>query len=463
MNVKKDMTELFANAPVPKAVISNVIPSIISMIMVLLYNLADTFFIGQTHDALMISAVSLATPVFMFFMAIGMLFGIGGTSLISRLMGMGNGEKAKKVSTFCFWSGLTIGILSTVLILINRESICYAIGASEDTIGYATDYLSIVSYGIPFLILSNSFSNIIRAEGRIKTAMAGIVVGNVMNMILDPIFITGLGWGVTGAAIATTIGNICAATIYIIHLTSKKTVLCIDPRKYTVKDHVASGVLAIGIPASINSILLSVSNILINKEIAKFGDMALAGLGVAMKINMIVVMLLIGLGTGVQPLLGYCYGAKNYKRYMSVLRFTLAVAVIMSVIMTIICYVGAEPLTRVFLTDQTAIDFGISFCRLLIYSGPILGVLFVMINAIQSTGSALSALILSISRQGLFYVPILYFMVFAFDSARALVATQPIADYCSTALSIALFIIIYKLHFNKVEAIEKAEVSTEEK
>ena len=168
---KKDKTiEIFQNAPVPKAVISNIVPSIISMIMVLLYNLADTFFIGQTKNAYMVAAVSIATPVFLIFMAVGMLFGIGGTSLISRMLGEGREDKARKTSSFCFWTGLTIGVIAMVLIWIFVEPLCRLVGASDDTIEYAAQYLNIVALGIPFLIVSNAFSNIIRSEGRAKTA-----------------------------------------------------------------------------------------------------------------------------------------------------------------------------------------------------------------------------------------------------------------------------------------------------
>lgn len=159
--MKNKSTEIFANAPVPKAVISNIIPSIISMIMVLLYNLADTFFIGQTKNAYMVAAVSLVTPVFLIFMAVGMLFGIGGTSLISRLLGEGRGERAKHTSAFCFWTGLVIGIAAMVLIWIFVDPICRMVGASDDTIGYAAQYLNIVAVGIPFLIIGNTFSNVI--------------------------------------------------------------------------------------------------------------------------------------------------------------------------------------------------------------------------------------------------------------------------------------------------------------
>lgn len=449
--MKDNTTEIFQNAPVPKAVISNVIPSIVSMIMVLVYNLADTFFIGQTENAYMVAAVSVATPAFLLFMAVGMLFGIGGTSLISRMLGEGNSKKAKNASSFCFWTGLIIGITAMIFIWIFANPICRAIGASDDTIGYASQYLNIVALGIPFLILSNSFSNIIRSEGNAKIAMTGMIIGNLINVVLDPVMILLLHWDVAGAAIATVIGNVFSAVFYIFHLVSKNTLLSIHPKDYMAKNNIAKGILAIGIPASLNSILLSTSNIIINNVMSSYGDMAVAGLGVAMKVNMIVVMLLIGLGTGIQPLLGYCFGAGNKKRYMDVLRFSICLALVLSLIMTVICYCGAGPLVCAFLEDSDAYSYGISFARIYIYSGPVMGILFVFINAIQSTGAAIPALILSISRQGIIYIPILFLFRKIFHSARMLAAAQPVTDYLSTALAVVLFIIINRKYFTKMK------------
>ncbi len=445
-------TEIFKNAPVPKAVIINVIPSIVSMIMVLVYNLADTFFIGQTKDPLKVAAVTVATPVFLLFMAVGMLFGIGGTSLISRMLGEGKEEKAKKISSFCFWTGLVIGVISMVVIWIFSEPICRLVGASDATLDFSMEYLNIVALGIPFLIVSNSFSNIIRSEGKPKTAMAGMVIGNLVNIVLDPIMILGFGWGVAGAAIATVLGNVTSAVIYIVHLVSKKSMLSIKPKDYSVKDKIVSGVMAIGIPASLNSILMSVSNIVINSVMASFpdGDIVVAGLGVAMKVNMIVVMLLIGLGSGVQPLLGYCYGAGNKKRYMSVLKFSLALAFTLSMIMTFICYFGAEPLVKAFLDNEDAFGYGFAFSRMYILSGPIMGLLFVFINALQSTGAAIPSLILSVSRQGLAFMPILFILRAVFDEPKLVALAQPVTDYVAVTMAVILFIITYKKYISKI-------------
>lgn len=435
---------IFRDAPVPKAVLTNVIPSIISMIMVLAYNLADTFFIGQTKNAYMVAAISVSTPVFLIFMAIGMLFGIGGTSLISRMLGAGSRDRARNASSFCFWTGLSIGIISMVLILFFAEPICRIAGASEDTIGYAKQYLTIVAVGIPFLIVGNSFSNIIRSEGKAQKAMAGMIIGNMINIVLDPVMILALGWNVAGAAIATVLGNIFASMFYVIHLLSSKSMLSISPKDYKAGERIATSVLAIGIPASLNSMLMSVSNIIVNNKMKSHGDMAVAGLGVAMKVNMIAVMLLIGLGTGIQPLLGYCFGARNRKRYLAVLKFSVILALCLSLVMSAICYFGAAPLVTAFLDNPDAFGFGFMFSRVYILSGPILGLLFVFINAIQSTGAAIPSLILSVSRQGLLYLPILFTMDKVFHTARTLALAQPITDYLATALSVILFIVTYK-------------------
>ena len=453
--MKDKTTEIFRDAPVPKAVISNVIPSIISMIMVLIYNLADTFFIGQTKDAYMVAAVSVSTPAFLLFMAVGMLFGIGGTSLISRTLGEGKKEKAKNASSFCFWTGLCIGLIAMIVIFIFATPVSMAIGASKDTSGYASQYLRIVSTAIPFLILSNSFSNIIRAEGNAQAAMMGMIIGNLINIILDPVMILGFGWDVAGAAVATVLGNVFSALFYIRHLLSEKALLSIHPKYFLAGNGIATGIFAIGIPASLNSILMSVSNIIVNNIMSDYGDMAVAGLGVAMKVNMIVVMLLIGLGTGIQPILGYCFGAGNRTRYLAVLKFSLILAFGLSAIMTVVCYWGAVPLVHGFLEDADAFSYGMSFARIYIYSGPVIGLMFVFINAIQSAGAALPALILSVSRQGLIYLPVLFLFQRIFHSATMLAAAQPITDYLTTILAVLLFVITYRKFFPKESAAGK--------
>lgn len=276
-----------------KAVFKNALPAMAAMLMVLIYNLADTFFIGQTHDDLQVAAVSLATPVFLLFMAVGTIFGIGGTSVISRAMGEGRTDYAKKVCSFCIWSCVGVGIIMSALFLLFMDQILALIGASADTWEYAKTYLTIVSLSGPFVLIANCYSNVIRAEGQSGKAMMGQLIGNLLNVVLDPIMILVFGWNIAGAAIATVIGNAAGAIYYIFYFLSGKSVLSINPKDFSVKNKVASGVLTIGIPAALGSLLMSVSNIIMNSQMGKYGDMAVAGVGVAMKVTMLTGMVVL--------------------------------------------------------------------------------------------------------------------------------------------------------------------------
>ena len=440
---KKDNLEIFASAPIPKAVLTNTIPAMVAMLMVLVYNLADTFFIGQTHNALMVAAVSLATPVFLLFMALGTIFGIGGTSVISRAMGEGRKDYARHVCAFCFWMCVIVGIAFAALILIFMDPILKLIGASSDTWDYAKQYLSIVAFGGPFVLIANCYANIIRSEGKAGTAMIGQLAGNLLNVILDPIMILGFGWNVAGAALATTLSNVAGAAFYIVYLTSGKSMLTIRLKDFSARDDIMKNVLAIGIPASIGDILMSVSNIVANALVASYGDMAVAGFGVAMKVTMITGMICIGFGQGVQPLLGYCTGARNWDRFQRSLRFSVIFALMLSTVMTILCYVFTGQIVSAFLTETAAYDYAVHFARILLTTSFLFGMFYEFSNALQAMGAALSALIINLSRQGFVYIPCLYIFNSLFG-VNGLLWAQPAADIVSVILVIVLFGITYR-------------------
>ena len=311
MNSNRD---LFEKTSVPKAVALMAIPTIVTMLVVVIYNMADTFFIGQTGDAMQVAAVSLATPVFMVFMALGNLFGIGGSSAISRALGEKNEQRARHISAFCCYGSLGVGILMTLIFILFMDGILKMIGASPATIDYARQYLTFVAIGAPFVMFGTAYGNIVRGEGAAKESMIGNLIGTITNIILDPIMILWLGWGVSGAAVATVLGNVAACIFYLYYLLHKKeTVLSIKPSDFQWKNRIASGVFSIGIPASLNNILMSCANILLNKVLISYGDTPVAAMGIAMKANMIVILLQIGLCAGIQPLIGYNYGARNVK------------------------------------------------------------------------------------------------------------------------------------------------------
>ena len=409
-----------------------------AMLMVLIYNLADTFFIGQTHDDLQVAAVSLATPVFLLFMAVGTIFGIGGTSVISRAMGEGRSAYAKKVSAFCMWSCVAVGVVMSVAFLLFMDQILMFVGASSDTWDYAKTYLRIVCVSGPFVLIANCYSNVIRAEGQSGKAMMGQLLGNLLNVILDPVMILGFGWNITGAAIATVIGNVVGASYYIGYFLRGKSMLSIRLKDFTLKEGVASGVLSIGIPAALGSLLMSVSSILMNSQMAAYGDMALAGVGVAMKVTMMTSMVCIGLGQGIQPLLGYCVGAKKWERYRGVFRFSMVFALALSVILTAICYLFLPQIVSAFLTDSTAFDYGVAFSRILLCTSVLFGVFYVMINALQACGAATESLIVNISRQGLIYIPAMLILGSLFHET-GLIWAQPVADVLSLVLAAVLY------------------------
>lgn len=430
--------DVFAHAPVRKAVLQNVLPAMAAMLMVLIYNLADTFFIGQTHDDLQVAAVSLATPVFLLFMAVGTIFGIGGTSVISRAMGEGRQAYAKKVCSFCMWSCVGVGIVMSVLFLVCMDPILTFVGASADTWEYAKTYLMIVSVAGPFVLVSNCYSNVIRAEGQSGKAMMGQLLGNLLNVVLDPLMILGFHWNIAGAAIATVLGNLAGAAYYIVYFLRGSSSLSISPKDFSVKDHIASGVLTIGVPAALGSFLMSVSSIIMNAQMTQYGDMAVAAVGVAMKVTMMTGMVCIGLGQGVQPLLGYCVGAKKWDRYHSALRFSLVFAFALSTVLTILCYLFTNQIVSVFLTDASAFAYGVSFSRILLCTSFLFGVFYVIINALQACGAATESLIVNISRQGIIYIPAM-FVLGALFHETGLIWAQPVADVLSLLLAIVLY------------------------
>lgn len=432
------VTEVFEKTPVPQAVLKNAVPAMAAMLMVLVYNLADTFFIGQTHNDILVAAVSLATPVFLIFMALGTVFGIGGTSVISRALGEGRSTYAKKVCSFCMWSCVAVGIALSAIFLVFMDQILALIGASSDTWEPATTYLTIVALSGPFVLISNCYSNVIRAEGQSTKAMMGQLIGNLLNMILDPIMILMFNWGIAGAAIATVIGNVVGAGYYIFYFLRGKSTLSIHIQDFSIKDGIMSAVLSIGIPSALGTLLMSVSQIIVNAQMASYDDMALAGMGVAMKVTMITGMISIGFAQGVQPLLGYCVGAELWDRFKRIMRFSLLFAFGLSIAMTGLCYLLRGQIVGAFLTEQVAFDYAVQFTNILLTTSILFGIFFVLNNALQAAGAAVQALITNLSRQGIIYIPALFILQAAFG-VTGLAWAQPVADLLSTVLVVLLY------------------------
>ncbi len=428
-----DKTESFAHGPLKTVVLKNVLPSIAAMIMVLIYNLADTFFIGQTGDTLQVAAVSLATPVFLLFMAVGNIYGLGGTSVIAIALGRGDKHYARQICSYCFWSCTTVGILLTIGFLVFMDPLLKLIGASAETWEFTKTYLTIVAFSGPCAMIATAYTNIIRTEGAAMQAMIGQVLGNVLNIILDPLLILGLHWDIAGAAIATLIANVVSTLYYIFYFKNGKTILSIAFKYFSLKTKFLKEVFAIGLPASIGFSLMSISQMIVNALMAGYGDLPLASFGVAMKVNMITAMIAMGVGQGVQPILGYCIGAKLWPRFQHILHFSLGLALLVSMAVTGFCYVFTDELVGAFLTDPEAATCAATFVRILLTTTIFFGVFYVLNSTLQAMGDAAGSLIINLSRQGIIYIPLL-FILNSYLGINGIAWAQPAADILSTLL-----------------------------
>ena len=438
---------------VSKAIFLNAVPAIMAMLMVLIYNLADTFFIGKTNDGIQIASVALTTPVFLIYTALGTIFGMGGTSVISRAFGEGRPDYARKVSSFCMWGCVIMGTLSSVLLVAFLTPLLKAMGASDDVFPHAKSYLRIVALCGPFSLISNCFANVLRAEGQSSRAMMGQLIGNLINVVLDPIFILTLHLNVKGAAIATVIGNGIGAGYYILHFLKGDSRLSISPRDFTVKERVITSVLAVGIPASLGALLMSVSQMVVNGMMAGYGDMAVAGYGVAAKANMIVGTVGLGLGQGVAPLLGYSFGSGNIKKLLSYLKWSLFYAFILVIIFEAACYFGSPGIIRAFIssTESDEYQLGLRFFRIILVTDFLFGIYYVLVNTLQAMGKGLASLIVNVSRQGLVYIP-LAILLNRICHADGLAYAQPVSDVISAVFTLTLTVLALARYRSSMKA-----------
>lgn len=273
--------------------------------------------------------------------------------------------------------------------------------------------------------------------------MVGNLLGTIVNIILDPVMILGLGWGVSGAALATIIGNIAACFFYISYYVRRKIHAVYSCEGFRMGEGIAASVAAIGIPASLNNILMSFANIILNQALVGYGDTPVAAMGVALKSNMLVVLLQIGLCVGIQPLIGYNYGSGNKKRLMQVFKFTGVVSVIMGMLLTLFMIIARKTMIQVFINDAEVVSYGIRMVVALQLSAPFIGILFLCINTIQGMGKALPSLILTVCRQGLIFIPLI-FILNALLGLDGVIYAQPAADYLSILVGIMICVHLFR-------------------
>ncbi len=434
---------LFETMSVPKAVFTLALPTVMGMMVSVVYNMVDTFFVGQTGDSNQVAAVSLTMPLFLLLMAIGNIFGIGGGAHISRLLGQKKYAEVKKVSSTCLYAAAAFGLVVMVFFLVFMPEILKIAGTSTATYGFARDYLFYIALGAPIVVLAVALGQIVRSEGAAKEAMNGMIAGTIVNIVLDPIMILWMDMGVPGAAIATIIGNAVSVVMYLLHMLKSHSLLSMSPKQIEIQSHILGPVFAIGIPVSIGNILMSVSNVVLNNFVSSYGDIVIAGMGISGRLFTIAIMLFIGIGQGVQPLIGYNYASKNYTRMNRTIVFASMLCVISGIVLLTLTLLFGKYAIALFIDNDEVIKYGTMIIRAQMLSAPILGLMFVFVNTFQAFGKALPSLILTISRQGLVFIPVLLISNSLFG-LQGIIYAQPSADIFSTVLSALMYVLIFR-------------------
>ena len=430
--------ELMARMKVSKAVATMAIPSVISSLVTVVYNMADTFFVGQTGDPLQVAAVSLTNPIFILFMAVANMFGMGGSAVASMALGEQNQKRMKQVSAFITYASLAVGILFALVLVGFMQPILSIFGANEETYALARGYVFHISYGAPFIIWSAAASFVVRSEGASKEAMIGSMIGTIANIVLDPVLISGFHLGAAGAAVATTLGNILASLYYLWYFVKKSNNFSIGIRNFTCRYGIFSGICSCGLPTAIFSTLMSVSAIVLNQILVAYGNAPVAAIGIVFKANMFITFLQMGLANGVQPLLGYNFGSGDKKRFQDIAAYTKKCCIVIGILATLLFFVFRRQIIGLFIQDEEVIMYGVRMLIAYMLSGPVIGILFMNMNCMQSVGKAFWATILSVLRQGVLLIPLL-FLLNALGGLTGVIYGQALTDYIAVILSVLMW------------------------
>jgi putative MATE family efflux protein len=429
--------ELMETVPVRTAIIRLALPMIAAMLAQAIFNMTDMFFIGQIRDPNMIAAVSLVFPLFMLSQALGNIFAVGGSSYISRMLGSKQTDEARHTAAVSFYFSFGAGILLAVILLIFKTPILWLIGTSDATFGYTDDYFSVVTIFMPVAVMGIVMGGQMRSEGATDKAMRAMFIGIVLNIILDPIFILWFRWGTAGAAWATVAGQVASFVYGLCYFFSKKTLLSIRPTDCRLNKIMLFQIFSIGIPVGLNTIIMSVSNILGNRIAASYGDFVIAGTGVQNKIGTMFFMLVYALAQGYQPFAGFNYGAKNYDRLRKGFKFTMICSVVLCVVESVILHLFGDTFIRFFINDGPTIAAGQAMMIAFIWGFPFMGPQLTLMATFQSLGKSIQALIIAMGRQLLFYVPLLYLLNYLFGFIGFIWA-QAIAGILTTGIAVIL-------------------------
>lgn len=436
---------LFRDKPVWSAIMTMTLPSVFSILVMILYNMADMFFVGQLGgaDSAPVAAIAVVGPIFSVITAAATMIGVGGCATIAKAAGAGSTDYAKTCASLCGWAAILFGSLCGVVILLFTDPLLQFLGASPEVMPDARVYMRVLAVGAPLMLFSTSHGTLLRAEGAIMDGFIGNMAGTVTNLILDPLLIMVLKLGVGGAAAATVLGNLIATAFYARFIIRKASVLNLIPANALRRPQALFGIMALGLPNALSSILGGSASIFSNQMLLNYGYNAQAAMGAASRVTMFVGLIQMGICMGVQPMMAYNFGARNIPRLRETLQKVAILTVGFGVVTTVICSLARNILIRLFLEDLEAVAMGEQMVVWLLLAGPLLGVYYLSSNFLQASGNALAATITSLLRQGVLLIPSLYLM-HALLGFAGIAAAHTVADVTSAIIALAVCLREYR-------------------
>lgn len=431
--MKNDRTELFETMPVGKALLTMAVPTIVSQLITMIYNIADTFFIGMSNDPYKIAAASIVAVLFFMLNSLSNLFGVGGGSLLSRLLGEKREADARRVGVFSIYGALGIAAVYSMVCFLFTRPLARLLGASDDTIDYACSYLFwvVVVGGIPSTV-SLTMSHLLRSAGYSRESGTGLAIGGISNILLDPLFmfvILPKGNEVTGAAMATMLSNGITLCYFLLvyRRLQGRTVLSVSPRYIRLEKNLIFGILAIGLPSALTALLANTTSIVKNNLTSGYGDIEMAAYGIVMKVDMLPLNIGMGLCQGMMPLVAYNYAARNYPRMRSFTRAAQVAGMSTACVFIVLFEIFAPQIIWIFIRDEATIAYGKDFLRIACLATPFMISNFQKIYCLQAMGKGKESLMLGVCRQGLLAIPILLILNH-FAGLYGVVSAQLISD-----------------------------------
>lgn len=362
--------KMLEEASFGKLLLNLCLPTILIMLVMVVYNMADTFFIGQTGDPVKIAAISLCAPLFSILSGLGTLLGSGGCTAVSLALGKQENSRIKAYTSLCCYGSLVIGFLFLTFVLIFLTPISLALGADSATLSHTCGYLRIIALGAPVILFNNVFANIIRADGAAKESMIANGLGTLSNIALDALFIFVFSWDVAGAALATVLGNAISCCYLLFYILKKQPAFSLHLRYFSLKKEILLPVLSLGLPLACSTLLMSISSMISNRMMIGYGAAALAAQGVAGKIGMLLSMLAMGICMGMQPAISFNCGRGSRERMNLIIRNTGIFTAVMGTVLTLICFYARNHIIAVFINNRQVISYGQVMVIASIITGP---------------------------------------------------------------------------------------------